>query len=55
MKPEKTNKLKMQELNEALNFAKEVDNKIQEYDLTSEKVAAKWQKRVNTRKNKVNK
>ena len=55
MKPEEVKELKIQELNEALNFAREVDKKIKEYDLASEKVAAKWQKKVEFQKNKVNK
>ena len=55
MKPEQTNNLKIQDLNEALNFAKEVNRKIQEYNLASEKVAEKWQKKVEGQRNKANK
>ena len=45
----------MQKLNEALNFAKEVDRKIQEYDRASEKVAEKQQKEIEEQKDRVNK
>ena len=55
MKPEETNNLKMQKLNEALNFAREADRKIQKYDRASEKLAEKWQKKVEAQTNQVNK
>ena len=55
MKPEEVKELQIQELNEALNFAKEVDEKIKKYNRASEKVAAKWQKKVEEQNNKVNK
>ncbi|MEL6441502.1 MAG: hypothetical protein AAFQ80_19900 [Cyanobacteria bacterium J06621_8] len=50
MRSQKPNNTNIQELNEALKFAKEVGQKIQEYDRVSEQVAEKWQRRAETKK-----
>lgn len=46
MKSKKINKQKLQELNKALEFAKQVDEKIQEFNLSSARVAEKWQQKA---------
>ena len=48
MKPQKIEKL-----NKALNFAQEVDRKIQNFNDSSAKVAEKWQKKVEDRVQKI--
>jgi hypothetical protein len=47
-----TNSKKMQALDEALNFAQEVDKKIQDYNKSSAEIAEKWQKKAEERTNK---
>ncbi|VEP16924.1 hypothetical protein H1P_510027 [Hyella patelloides LEGE 07179] len=37
---------KIRELNEALEFAQQVDQKIQEFNVSSAQVANKWQNKV---------
>ena len=46
MKSKEISDRKLQELNEALEFAHQVDSKIQEFNLSSAQVAEKWQKRA---------
>jgi hypothetical protein len=46
MKPKEISDRKSQELNEALEFAHQVDKKIQEFNLSSAQVAEKWQKKA---------
>jgi hypothetical protein len=50
MKPQKTEELKIKELNEALDFAETIERKIHEFNASSAKVAEKWQKKVEQRK-----
>lgn len=50
MKPQKTEELKIKELNEALELAEEIDRKIHKFNASSAKVAEKWQKKVEERK-----
>ncbi|MGK7948155.1 MAG: hypothetical protein AB4368_04955 [Xenococcaceae cyanobacterium] len=54
MKPQKINDTKMHELNKALEFAQEIDKKIQDFNASSAKVANKWQKKVENQVKKIN-
>jgi hypothetical protein len=49
MKSKEINEQKLQELNEALEFAKQVDRKILEFNLSSARVAEKWQQKAETK------
>jgi hypothetical protein len=46
MKSKKINDRKLQELNEVLEFAEQVNRKIQEFNLSSAQVAEKWQRKA---------
>ena len=46
MKPQKTEKIDIKELNKSLKFAEAIDIKIQEFNNSSAKVAEKWQKKA---------
>jgi tRNA U54 and U55 pseudouridine synthase Pus10 len=54
MTSKKISTRKLQELDEALEFAYQVDKKLQEFNFSSAQVAEKWQKKVekNNQKNK---
>ena len=54
MTPHKAEGLKIKELNEALEFAQEVEHILQEFDVSSAKVADKWQNKVEDRVKKIN-
>lgn len=54
MTPDKAERLKIKELNEALEFAQEIEQKLQEFDISSAKVAEKWQNKVEDRVKKTN-
>ena len=47
--------LDQKKLDEALDYAQQVNKKIQEFDFSSGKVAEKWQKKVENQEKKVNK
>ena len=53
MKSHKADKRTIQELNEALDFAKEIDEKLQDFDVSSARIADKWQKKVEDRVKKI--
>ncbi|MGF1542703.1 MAG: hypothetical protein ACFCU5_20060 [Pleurocapsa sp.] len=44
--PPEINEQKLQELNEAVEFTKQLDEKIQKFNLSSAQVAEKWQQKV---------
>jgi hypothetical protein len=44
--PPEINEQKLQELNEAVEFAKQVDEKIQKFNFSSAQVAEKWQQKA---------
>lgn len=55
MKPQKIDKIDIKELNESLKFAKAIDEKLQEFNKSSAKVAEKWQKKAEDMSKKSNK
>jgi hypothetical protein len=50
----KINSKKMQALDEALKFAQEADEKIQDFNNSSAEIAEKWQKKAEDKTNKNN-
>lgn len=54
MKPQKIKKLKIQELNEVLELAQKIDKKIKDFDVSSAKIAEKWQTKVEDISKKTN-
>jgi uncharacterized protein YoxC len=46
MTTQKTNNNKKKALDEALEFAQEIDKKIQDFNTSSAHIADKWQKRI---------
>lgn len=54
MTSQKTNNNQKKALEEALEFAQEVDKKIQNFNISSAQIADKWQKKVENQDQKQN-
>jgi hypothetical protein len=54
MTSQKTNNNKKKGLDEALEFAQEVDKKMQDFNTSSAQIADKWQKKVESKVEKYN-
>ena len=54
MKPQKIKKINIKELNESLKFAQAIDEKLEEFNKSSAKIAEKWQKKAEDKDKKNN-